>query len=104
MAKIAPKLNKVSLKMSVATSAGNLIKLLLPAQDPTGSKAARIHHFSQSDAPQGLKLLLVKKKLGQKEILTGQEKAQGSKLLLVKNKWVKKHFSSKKNNGPEKFW
>ena len=53
MVKIALKLNKVSPKMakiihklvSVATSAGNLIKILLPAHDPTGNYVARIHHF-----------------------------------------------------------
>ena len=31
--------------VKVATSAGNLIKILLPAQDPTGNQVARIHHF-----------------------------------------------------------
>ena len=53
MAKIAPKLNKISPKMDiiinylvlVVTSAGNQIKILLPAQDPTGSWAPRLHHF-----------------------------------------------------------
>ena len=29
----------------MSTSAGILIKMLLPGQDPTGSKAARIYHF-----------------------------------------------------------
>ena len=31
--------------VKVATSAGNLIQNLLPAQDPTGNYVARIHHF-----------------------------------------------------------
>ena len=29
----------------MATSAGNLIKILLPAHGPTGNRVARIHHF-----------------------------------------------------------